>query len=88
MDEIREALSEEQRRLYGERIEVFAEAARKAGRGAAEPDRVAESVEHALTARRPRTRYVVGTDARIQGLIRRWLPDRPRDRVIAKGMGI
>jgi len=36
------------------------------------PDRVARAVEHAITARRPRTRYPVGTDAKI-GLKLRWL---------------
>lgn len=32
---------------------------------AAGPERVARAVEHALFARRPRTRYPVGADARI-----------------------
>ncbi|MDH3524327.1 MAG: SDR family oxidoreductase [Acidobacteriota bacterium] len=39
-------------------------------------DRVAAAVEHAVTAPRPRTRYPVGTDARIALLLRRLLGDR------------
>ncbi len=45
--------------------------------------RVAAVVERALTARRPRTRYPVGGDARLQFLIRR-LPDRWRDALIGR----
>jgi hypothetical protein len=41
---------------------------------------VAQAVEHALTAERPRTRYVVGRDAKRRVRVER-LPDRWRDRV-------
>jgi CubicO group peptidase (beta-lactamase class C family) len=37
-------------------------------------------IEHALTAKRPRTRYVVGRDAKRRAQVER-LPDRWRDRV-------
>jgi NAD(P)-dependent dehydrogenase (short-subunit alcohol dehydrogenase family) len=43
------------------------------------PDRVARRVEHALSAARPKRRYLVGTDARmLAGLVAR-LPDPLRD---------
>lgn len=48
------------------------------------PDAVARVVEHALTAARPRTRYLVGRDARIRLLIDRLLPTRARDALIAR----
>ena len=41
-------------------------------------EHVARAVEHALSARRPRTRYVVGMDAALTRLVAR-LPDRVRD---------
>ncbi len=41
-------------------------------------ERVARAVEHALSARRPRTRYVVGMDAALTRLVAR-LPDSVRD---------
>ncbi|MHC4949193.1 MAG: SDR family oxidoreductase [Planctomycetota bacterium] len=47
-------------------------------------DAVAERVEHALTARRPRVRYPVGADARIGTLLARVLPDRLRDWLVAR----
>jgi NAD(P)-dependent dehydrogenase (short-subunit alcohol dehydrogenase family) len=45
------------------------------GKGAA-PLEVANAVEHALSAPRPKTRYVVGSDARLGILLSRILPDR------------
>lgn len=47
-------------------------------------DRVARVVVRALTAPRPKTRYVVGRGARLKILLWRLLPDRLRDRVIAR----
>lgn len=46
-------------------------------------ERVAAAVEHALTAVRPRTRYPVGKDAQVVSIFRH-LPDRVRDRILAK----
>ena len=47
------------------------------------PRVVADAVVHALTARQPRTRYLVGRDARMRAWFQR-LPDRLRDRLIAR----
>ena len=70
---------------YRPRIERFRAVAAARSAKAAPADRVARAVEHALTARRPRTRYVVGRDARIRAVIER-LPDRVRDRVYARAL--
>jgi NAD(P)-dependent dehydrogenase (short-subunit alcohol dehydrogenase family) len=69
--------------LYGERIERFRRLA--AGRSAkgVPAEEVAKAVEHALTSPRPRTRYVVGPDARKRAQVQR-LPDRLRDRVLTR----
>jgi hypothetical protein len=48
------------------------------------PDKVAEAIEHALTAGRPRTRYVVGGAARGMIAARRLLPDRAFDAVVRR----
>lgn len=66
--------------LYGARIAAFAEFARKRSQGGAPADAVAEVVEDALTADRPRARYLVGRDARLRAGVER-LPNRIRDRV-------
>ncbi|HTW84332.1 MAG TPA: SDR family oxidoreductase [Candidatus Sulfotelmatobacter sp.] len=49
-------------------------------------ERVADVVARALTARRPRTRYLVGNDAKLRVLLRRFVPDRPRDRLLRAAM--
>jgi len=43
------------------------------------PSKVADSVEHALTADRPKARYLVGPDAMVAGHVVTRLPDRLRD---------
>lgn len=43
-----------------------------------DPDRVAKAVEHALTARNPKARYLVGPDAQFAGRVLVRLPDRAR----------
>ena len=45
------------------------------------PERVAAAIEHALIARRPKSRYVIGIDARVQ-IALTWIPSRLRDRMI------
>jgi NAD(P)-dependent dehydrogenase (short-subunit alcohol dehydrogenase family) len=47
------------------------------------PHTVADAVVHALTASKPKTRYLVGRDARARVWFQR-LPDRLRDRLIAR----
>lgn len=56
------------------------------GMGGLPAERVADVVVHALTARRPRTRYLVGRDARLRAVLQWLLPDRARDRVVHAGM--
>jgi len=50
------------------------------------PDRVARAIEKALTARRPRARYLVGADARLRLLVSR-LPDLIRDLILTSALG-
>jgi hypothetical protein len=45
-------------------------------------------VAGSLTARRPRTRYLVGRDAKINARIRRLVPDRVFDRLVERQMGL
>ncbi len=47
------------------------------------PSAVADAIAHALSAPRPRTRYYVGTDAKMGNVLSRFVPDRLRDRVLA-----
>lgn len=74
--------------LYGEAIEAYREVARKTGERGIPPEKVAVRIEHALSARRPRARYLVGADARGQAFASRFLPDRLVDWVVARVTGM
>ncbi len=52
------------------------------------PSVVADAVAKAVTARRPRSRYVVGFAARPLITLRRLLPDRAFDAVIKRATGV
>lgn len=59
----------------------------EANEKAIEPDKVAAAVEHALTSKRPKARYLVGTDAKIQSKLA-LLPDRAREFALGKAQDI
>jgi short-subunit dehydrogenase len=52
------------------------------------PEQVAETIERALHARRMKSRYVVGRDARAMIAARRLLPDHVFDRIAKKALGV
>lgn len=73
------------------RPEVLADGARvktvrRTARTAIPAGKVAEAVHAALTAPRPKARYVVGTDARVQ-LALHALPERAFDAAVARLTG-
>ncbi len=74
--------SEEAKALYGEAVIRIREAIAQAAQRAIPPDAVVQAVHHALTAARPRTRYLVGTDAKLRAWMVKWLPDRVQDRLL------
>ena len=45
-------------------------------------------VEHALTSATPRTRYLVGADAKLRARIGAFVPDRLRDRLFTRVLGL
>jgi NAD(P)-dependent dehydrogenase (short-subunit alcohol dehydrogenase family) len=55
-----------------------------ANRTGVEPREVAETIGKALTADKPRTRYLVGKDAKQRGPLAKLMPDRVMDRLIAR----
>ena len=83
-DVMREGVAAEAYELYAARMERFRAVALKRGPGI-DADVVATAVEHALTATRPKARYLVGRDAHLRVWIER-LPTRLRDRVLTKAL--
>jgi NAD(P)-dependent dehydrogenase (short-subunit alcohol dehydrogenase family) len=81
-------ISSAARAVYGEEMDAALEAANRTGDRAMEPRAVAEAVHTALTARRPRARYVIGSDARAMIWAQNVLPTRVFDRVMRRAMGL
>jgi NAD(P)-dependent dehydrogenase (short-subunit alcohol dehydrogenase family) len=74
--------------LYGQMIEKVRERTRGIARASGmEPREVAEVIGTALTADRPRARYLVGKDAKLRARMARVLPDRVMDRMIGRAVG-
>jgi NAD(P)-dependent dehydrogenase (short-subunit alcohol dehydrogenase family) len=78
-----EALADEATELYGRRLQQFAARAAQRAEKRVPASLVADAVEHALTSNRPKTRYVVGPDAKRRAQVER-LPDRLRDRALSR----
>jgi NAD(P)-dependent dehydrogenase (short-subunit alcohol dehydrogenase family) len=78
----------EAERLYGRLIEALRRHTTKiATETGIEPREVAEAIGRAMTAKRPRARYLVGRDAKTREAAARVLPDRVMDRMIGRAMG-
>jgi NAD(P)-dependent dehydrogenase (short-subunit alcohol dehydrogenase family) len=86
--EIARHIPPEGRELYHRQYEAMREAARQAADSGIPALEVAKVVEHALMAKNPKTRYLVGKDARLRGRLAKFIPDRMRDRMIAKRLGL
>jgi NAD(P)-dependent dehydrogenase (short-subunit alcohol dehydrogenase family) len=85
-DEMMEGAPPEAEQLYGELVRGMRAQADEATGRAIEPVEVARVVEHALTAARPRTRYVIGRDAKLRARLSGLLPDRAFDRLIERAL--
>lgn len=80
------AMPADARRRYDGLIAGILHQAERLARHGLPPEAVAEVVGDALTARRPRTRYVIGREARAQALLARVLPDRAFDALVARAL--
>ena len=84
--QIAAGLDPQMRARYEADIAMMERVSRALEARAIPPERVAEAVVHALTARRPRARYVVGFDAKVRLAIGALVPDRLRDRLLRRAL--
>jgi NAD(P)-dependent dehydrogenase (short-subunit alcohol dehydrogenase family) len=73
---------------YGRVPAAFAKVLSDSERRGVSPEQVAATIERALTARRPRARYLVGRDARGMVLAHALLPTGAFDRVLRRVLGV
>ena len=81
-DDLVNRMSSQVSELYGRQIAAGRSWAEQSAKNGAPADKVAQTIETALTNSRPHTRYTVGTDALIASRIIAKLPDRLRDRLM------
>jgi NAD(P)-dependent dehydrogenase (short-subunit alcohol dehydrogenase family) len=87
-DEIEARAHPDQDALYGPAIESFRKVVRDLAERGIPPEKVAKAIEHALGASRPRSRYLIGFDAKLQARLRPLIPTPLFDRVVARIMGL
>jgi len=83
-DRLELAMPEEAGDLYEEHILALRKGIEMSADQGVPAEKVAQAVKHALFARRPKTRYVIGLDGRIQSAMVRLLPDRAREAVLRR----
>lgn len=81
-------LSPEALKLYGDDVDAMTMAARKMDRRGMPVERVVQAVHHALTARRPKTRYPIGFRTRLAAWAVSRIPDRIRDWYMLRELGM
>ena len=87
-EKLNEKLPQRAHDLYDTAVAAMRRAVDKRTAAGIPPDEVAKAVAHALTAKRPKTRYLVGLDARLPAMFAKILPDRVRDGLVARAMGL
>jgi NAD(P)-dependent dehydrogenase (short-subunit alcohol dehydrogenase family) len=74
--------------LYGAAIAKYRELVRATAERGIPPEKVAKAIAHALESDRPRTRYLVGLDAKVQARLKPFIPMPLFDRIVARTMGL
>jgi NAD(P)-dependent dehydrogenase (short-subunit alcohol dehydrogenase family) len=86
--EIAEHFPAHARDLYGSAMDAAIRASEKAAAASFPPALVARAVEHAIIAKRPKTRYLVGRGVGFRAFLKTVLPDRMFDRLVVGYMGL
>ncbi|UUY02311.1 hypothetical protein LRS13_16545 [Svornostia abyssi] len=87
IEESNAAMAPEYQELYAGHVQGMRKTVRFIQKQASPPETVVAAIEKALTAEKPRARYVVGTDSKAQLVAKALLPTRVFDAVIARGTG-
>jgi NAD(P)-dependent dehydrogenase (short-subunit alcohol dehydrogenase family) len=82
-----EARSPQTGLLYGAAIQKFRKAIEETAERGIPPEKVAKTIAHALESNRPKTRYLVGLDAKVQARLRPLIPTPLFDRIVARQLG-
>lgn len=75
------------RELYGATIERYRKVVQDTAERGIPPEKVAAKIQHALEARRPKARYLIGIDAQVMARLKPVVPTPVFDWIVARAMG-
>lgn len=73
--------------LYGATIERYRKVVQDTAERGIPPEKVAAKIQHALEARRPKARYLIGIDAQVMARLKPLVPTPVFDWIVARAMG-
>ena len=73
--------------LYGATIERYRKVVQDTAERGIPPEKVAAKIQHALEARRPKARYLIGIDAQVMARLKPVVPTPVFDWIVARAMG-
>lgn len=74
--------------LYGAAIEKFRKVIEDTAERGIPPEKVAKAISHALESPRPKSRYLVGLDAKVQARLKPLIPTSVFDRIVARQLNL
>jgi NAD(P)-dependent dehydrogenase (short-subunit alcohol dehydrogenase family) len=83
-----EARSPQTSLLYGAAIEKFRKVIEDTAERGIPPEKVAKAIAHALESKHPRSRYLVGLDAKVQARLKPLIPTALFDRIVARQLDL
>ncbi|MDP9228087.1 MAG: SDR family oxidoreductase [Actinomycetota bacterium] len=87
-DRAEEKMGREARRLYGKQMDAMRAVLRRTADRGIDPDAVAKVISRAISSGRPKTRYLVGTDAKLMRRVSSLVGDRNFDRIMRRSMNL
>jgi NAD(P)-dependent dehydrogenase (short-subunit alcohol dehydrogenase family) len=83
-----EAKSPRTNLLYGAALEKFKKVIEDTAERGIPPEKVADAIAHALESDRPKSRYLVGLDAKVQARLKPLIPTAVFDRIVARQLNL
>jgi hypothetical protein len=88
LNRLADALPKSLQPFYADALRAFAKTVASAQRFSTSPAKASLTILRAVTAPRPRTRYLIGMDAKLSAFLKRNLPDRWMDAIIFQLVGL
>ncbi|HET7507483.1 MAG TPA: SDR family oxidoreductase [Solirubrobacterales bacterium] len=83
-----EAKAPKTNQLYGAALDKFRKVIEDTAERGIPPEKVAKAISHALESPRPKSRYLVGLDAKVQARLKPFIPTAVFDRIVARQLNL